>query len=297
MANANGWGDGASNNNIGWGKGADNAIGWGSVYSVSEAGETDIIGAPAFDPAAAAFFTAANITDSTQKTAVNQLVLDLKSFGLFTLPNLVVYPMVGGTNTSTSFNLVNPALYQITWNGGVVSSNNGVQFNGVNAYGNTNFNPTTVGAGQNSFHISMYSRTNNSNAECEIGVEDSLFRGSSIFARLSGTTYYRVNSDGIYITHADANSLGFYISNRTASNVVNGWKNGVKLATGTTASTGNVNANIFIGAYNNVPNPFIRYYSTKQVAAVTMGAGLTDTQAADLRTAIQTFNTTLARQV
>ena len=48
MANANGWGDGASNNNIGWGKGADNAIGWGSVYSVSEAGATDIIGTPAF---------------------------------------------------------------------------------------------------------------------------------------------------------------------------------------------------------------------------------------------------------
>lgn len=44
MANTNGWGDGASNNNIGWGQGADNAIGWGSVYSVSSAGLTDIIG-------------------------------------------------------------------------------------------------------------------------------------------------------------------------------------------------------------------------------------------------------------
>ena len=44
MANANGWGDGASNNNIGWGQGSNNAIGWGSVYSVSSAGATDIIG-------------------------------------------------------------------------------------------------------------------------------------------------------------------------------------------------------------------------------------------------------------
>jgi len=48
MANANGWGDGASNNNIGWGKGADNAISWGSVYSVSSAGATDITGLPSF---------------------------------------------------------------------------------------------------------------------------------------------------------------------------------------------------------------------------------------------------------
>jgi hypothetical protein len=48
MANANGWGDGASNNTIGWGQGADNAIGWGSVYSVSSAGLTDIVGVAAF---------------------------------------------------------------------------------------------------------------------------------------------------------------------------------------------------------------------------------------------------------
>ena len=47
MANSNGWGDGAANNNIGWGQGATNAIGWGSVYAVSSAGRTDIIGATA----------------------------------------------------------------------------------------------------------------------------------------------------------------------------------------------------------------------------------------------------------
>lgn len=47
MANSNGWGDGASNNDIGWGKGADNAIGWGSIYADSWAGATDIVGTPA----------------------------------------------------------------------------------------------------------------------------------------------------------------------------------------------------------------------------------------------------------
>jgi hypothetical protein len=36
------WGEGAINNNIGWGKGFDNAIGWGSVYSVSYTGQTVI---------------------------------------------------------------------------------------------------------------------------------------------------------------------------------------------------------------------------------------------------------------
>lgn len=44
MANSNGWGDGASNNNIGWGQGADNVIGWGASHSNSWAGSTDIVG-------------------------------------------------------------------------------------------------------------------------------------------------------------------------------------------------------------------------------------------------------------
>lgn len=44
MANSNGWGDGASNNNIGWGQGADNVIGWGASHSNSWAGATDIVG-------------------------------------------------------------------------------------------------------------------------------------------------------------------------------------------------------------------------------------------------------------
>jgi hypothetical protein len=48
MANANGWGDGASNNTIGWGQGADNAIGWGDIHADSWAGLTDIVGVAAF---------------------------------------------------------------------------------------------------------------------------------------------------------------------------------------------------------------------------------------------------------
>ena len=40
------WGQGAVNNNIGWGQGAINNIGWGSIYSVSWNGETSIIGSP-----------------------------------------------------------------------------------------------------------------------------------------------------------------------------------------------------------------------------------------------------------
>ena len=48
MANSNGWGDGAANNAIGWGQGADNAIGWGDIHADSYAGLTDIVGVASF---------------------------------------------------------------------------------------------------------------------------------------------------------------------------------------------------------------------------------------------------------
>lgn len=44
MANANGWGDGSVNNNIGWGQGANNTIGWGKSHLDSWSGATDIDG-------------------------------------------------------------------------------------------------------------------------------------------------------------------------------------------------------------------------------------------------------------
>jgi hypothetical protein len=62
MANSNGWGDGASNNNIGWGQGAINTIGWGKSHLVSYAGLTDIVGSPV--PALVTAFELRVVTDS-----------------------------------------------------------------------------------------------------------------------------------------------------------------------------------------------------------------------------------------
>ena len=67
MANANGWGDGASNNNINWGQGSNNAIGWGSVYSVSSAGSTDIVGVAPSTPLLLDTYTGATVAYSLRK--------------------------------------------------------------------------------------------------------------------------------------------------------------------------------------------------------------------------------------
>ena len=48
------------------------------------------------DPDAQAFITAASITNPTQQSAVNQLVVDLKGYGVWSKMK-AIYPFVGGT--------------------------------------------------------------------------------------------------------------------------------------------------------------------------------------------------------
>jgi hypothetical protein len=300
MANANGWGDGASNNNIGWGKGADNAIGWGSVYSVSEAGATDIVGTPAVDPDAQAFITAAAITDPTQQTAINTLVVDLKGYSIWSKMK-ALYPFVGGTAASHKFNLKDPrdldAAFRLVFNGGWTHSANGAAPNGTNAWANT-FVDLLNNTQQNSTSYGVYSRTNSNGTEVEIGAEGgSPAVGSNIFIRFSGITYARVNSTQSWVTFSDTDSRAFYISNRTASNVINAWKNNVKQTTGTTASSLiAVNVTYALGANNNSNNTR-NYYSTKEQAFAFIGDGLTDTEAANFYTAVQAFQTTIGRSI
>jgi hypothetical protein len=301
MANSNGWGDGAANNAIGWGQGANNAIGWGDSHAKSWAGLTDISGAPTTDPDAQAFITAAAITDPTQQAAINTLVVDLKGYSIWSKMK-ALYPFVGSTASQQKFNLKDPrdldAAFRLQFFGGWTHSVNGALPNGSNAYADTKFNPSTNSL-LNSTHFSFYSRTITSSNifEVESGVTSSINALNLLSLRVSNITYAAINSAATYTTLIDTDSRAFYIANRTASNVLNIWRNSVKAATGTTTSNTLPNGNHWLGAFNNIPSPGSLYYSTKQCAFASIGEGLTDTEAANFYTAVQAFQTTLGRNV
>jgi len=67
MANSNGWGDGAGNNAIGWGQGANNAIGWGDLHAKSSAGLTDIVGIEPAQPLLLDTYSSAAVAFSLRK--------------------------------------------------------------------------------------------------------------------------------------------------------------------------------------------------------------------------------------
>ena len=204
-----------------------------------------------------------------------------------------IYPFVGGTSTTHSYNLKNTAQYQLTFNGGGTHASTGWTPNGTNGYANTGISPASV-LSLNNQHISYYSRTNSNGTEIELGNGSGSYQ-TFLEIRTSGTTYYCVNNTGGYLTASDSDSRAFYVANRTASNVLNGWKNGTKVANGTNPSTGLWSGNLYLGAWNydNVAS----FYTTKEVAFSSIGDGLSDTEAANFYTAVQTFQTTLGRQV
>lgn len=248
------------------------------------------------DADAVAFLAAAAITDATITSAICALVTTMKANGTWAKMQ-AIYPMVGGTATTHKFNLKNPAdtnaAFRLSFTGGWTHSANGALPNGTNSIADTFYIPATS-ATQNSHHLSYYSRTNSNLTEVEIGAVNSS-QGSLVEARTSNVSYFRINSAATYASAADTNSAAYYISNRTASNVINGWRNSTKIATAATVSTTLTTLRYFIGALND--NAITKYYSTKQCAFASIGSGLTDGEAAALYTAVQAFQTTLSRQV
>ena len=251
--------------------------------------------AAGFDPDAQAFITAAGITDPTQQNAINTLVVSLKGYSIWTKFK-AIYPIVGGSASSHKYNLKDPrdldAAFRLNYANGVTHSSTGMVGNGMTGYANTNLQPFG-NLLQISTHYSFYSRTNTNTPTVEMGV--GVF-SNIVEIRTSGVTYHRVNGGGL-VQHSDANSLGFYTANRTATLNLSAWKNGVKLTSNTSnLSEPPISGNIFILALNNGAGVG-QYYSTKECAFASIGDGLTDTEAANFYTAVNAYQVALSRNV
>ena len=255
----------------------------------------------AYDPDAQAFFTASGLTGATNLNAVNQLVLDLKSYGIWTKMK-AIYPIIGGTAALHKWNLKDPrdldAAFRLVFSGGMTHSSNGILFGGVNGYCDTKLNMSTNYAVNDSTHISFYNRISaGANVSAEMGVFNSSIVIQLYIRRsdFSNQTYYNVNT-GSPLTFVDSNAAAFYIANRSGT-TMNGFRNLVKTVTQTSAAGTRPSLNMFIGNLNvnGFPNPGL--YSSRQCAFISIGDGLTDTDAGNLYTAVQAFNTTQGRQV
>lgn len=242
-----------------------------------------------------AFATATGITDTTILNALNTFDLGLISNVLDTKMK-ALYPFVGGTATTHKYNFMDArdldVAFRLQFNGGGTHSSNGYQPNGTNAYANTFLKPS-VNSSLNSGHISYYSRTTSNGTEVEIGTNGTNADYQLLEIRTSGTSYFAINSNVGSV--ADSDSKGLYLANRTSSTLLNGWKNNLKVVSGLNSSTSLSPYNIYIGAISNYGTAVL--YSTKECAFLSIGSGLTDTEASTFYNLVQAMQTTLSRQV
>jgi hypothetical protein len=266
---------------------------FGVGVGIRVGGFTPSSGGGGLNPDAQAFITATGITDATEISAINTLVNDLQGYGLWSKMK-AIYPFVGGTSTTCKYNLKDPrdldAAFRLVFNGGWTFASTGATPNGVNGYADTKLVPSNVLA-QNSASMGIYSRTNVAAQYSDYGVYDGVgFLQRTRRASDTGGGY--ANSLDQYTTNTS--SLGFYCLSRISSANFSFYKNGAATLF-TSASTGIPALNSWLGAcnlFNSILEPTIR-----QIAFHYISDGLNDTEASNLYSSVQQFNTTLSRQV
>jgi hypothetical protein len=257
-----------------------------------------IQGVSGLDTDAVAFFNrvtaAGGSLTSAEINSINQLVMDLKASGIWSSMT-AIYPMVGASAAACAQNLVSSS-YTGTFNGGWTYASTGVTPNGTNAYMNTGLASLSA-LSQNSNHMSFYSRSNiAAGAGGEMGGYSIsgpkyfhmqlFYPGNIAYILLATATNPSINNTG---------SLGFFNGNRNSPTNISLIKNGTNIGSTTVASTSLNTFNIYICALNQDGNT--GSYSTKQCAFASIGAGLSDTQAANFYTNVQAFQTSLSRNV
>ena len=251
---------------------------------------------------ALSFVNAAQLTSETQKKAINDLVVDLKSNNLWSKMK-AIYPFVGGTATTHKWNLKDPrdldAAFRLQFNGGWTHSSNGADPNGTTAWADTYLNPSTTLSAHN-IGLTYYSRENTSGGT-SIGADNNsspgeyckmrIGSGSNIGELVIGAT--NVGLSKFTVT----NSAAYFIGSATNSTTRKIYRNGVSISFNSQETLG-------VNGLVNYSLPLARNggaltysYDDKQCAFATIGDGLTDSDAANLYTIVQKYQTTLGRQV
>jgi hypothetical protein len=249
------------------------------------------------NPDAAAFIAAANITDPTQISAINDLVNGLQTDGIWTKMK-AIYPFVGGTASTHKWNLKDPrdldAAFRLVFNGGWTHSSTGATPNGTNGYADTKFNQATY-LTQTNGEIGSYLRTNTTGTYVDMGCH---FAGSdyALITKLADNNFYgRIATLDINSNYQPATTLGLFAVRANGTNSAKFTRNGTTQATKATTTFAIESLNIGMGSAINATGGI--YFSPRQTAFNYISDSLTDTEAANLYTRVQTYQTALSRQV
>lgn len=250
-----------------------------------------------YDSDAEAFFTATGITDTTIKNAVNQLVLDLKGYSLWTKLN-AIYPMVGGTSTTCKYNLKDPqdtdGAYRLSFAGGWTFASTGAKPNGSTGVADTHLNIGSV-ISNTAHSFGIYSRTNNTSGTQVYGVTDLT---TPIFLQNNLTSAnFGSGTLSNLVSYTASPTTRFQMATRRSSTDFQAYRDGTSLGTNTTSMSTIPNSTFRFGGRYSITGTAYDFYSLHEIAFAFIGQGLTNTESGNLRTAVDAFQLSLSRNV
>jgi hypothetical protein len=248
---------------------------------------------PDFTAFNARVIAAGGTLSATEQSAVQTLAIALKDANIWDSLK-AIYPMVGASAAACAQNLKS-ASFTGTFNGSLTYASTGVTPDGTSGFLDTNLQMNT-NLSVNSNHLSYYSRTSAAAAKYDFGAIQGSNPAHYGLFRDALNILFLVNGNETptqWISTANLDGSGFFISNRQSSTLFQGIRNSTILSSNTNTNTGGMpSINMYLMRVNGT-----NLYGIRECAFASIGDGLTNTQSADFYTAVQEFQTTLGRQV
>ena len=250
------------------------------------------------DPDAQLFFdrvtAAGGSLTATEKTAINVLVTNLKINGIWTQMG-AMYPMVGSTAESCAQNLASSS-YTGMFSGGWTFSSAGAAPNGINGYMNTSLTPSTY-ATFASYGISVYINQMNIGI-AHIASDQGGSQQQYLAVGSDGNSYmmlpsFAASGNGVPLGADCKGFITLVLESTDGTTGKNVYYNGVnKLRAGNFGFLTTIQS--WLGC-STVSGGSL--FSSSRYAMAIWHKGLNSTQAISLYNLIQTFQTSLSRQV
>lgn len=239
----------------------------------------------------------------TQPTAARKVIYatlidDLVSSGIFAKLD-ALYILRAAREQWANENLIQPA-YRLTANGGYTfTADEHWVGNGTTGYLDTGFVPSTANGKfvLDSAHLAAYSRTNSQSTGIAIGARTNSTINQSFLSlrNASNVTTIRMNSAVAAANPANTDSTGLFVGRRSDSATTALFRNGVKLVGDQLfASTALPTFTLTIGALNT--GGTIGSFDSRQFAAASFGASLSDAEIEAFGTLLEAFYTAIAAQ-
>jgi len=245
------------------------------------------------------FALAAQINDTDIINSLDTFVSQLKSNNLWN-KFYALYPLVGGTSDSCKWNLITTSSFTLNYTGSFNFTNTGISGSGTTSNINTTFTPSINSADwatNNSFGV--YVNTNVTGGY-DMGAE-SPFPASPagadtyLISRYTNNLAYFFNSSSLTVASTDAKGFWFGGVSGSSGTNINLYKNGTSVASKASPTTYTITKALYFTA--NDADGLTNERSTRQYSLSFIARAFNNTEASTLNTIVQTFQTSLGRNV